>query len=473
MTHDNRPPAHFDDTATAVLIHSMTLRDKEIAHEAQRWTSGERGPIVDNPDVLTNADLTAFVTKAMTVGAHALSATGQAQETQALQRMIGELGDKATQSTNDAADLTSRAARTASEVVTKAAADAQKAFRDADAATRRSLTESVNAARVEMMNHLTTLFGGAEPEVISRFTPLLEKFATDLEHRAAVSTTELLTKAAKQFDPTDSTSPMAKHAAELTARQDKLTERIDMQHAELKAKLEDVTTALKIRDARARITKTTPLKGDSYADGVHAVLTNIAAGLGDDYADTGNVGGAVSRSMKGDGVLTVDDDTRVVFEMTDSKRSGWADYLAEAERNRRAGASLGLVRSSLQNGGETIRVLGRRRIVMAFDPTSDDPQLLRTVVQLLRTTAAAASSKSGSEGIAIADSKIVEAIEQLTKIDDLKKAAGTIQKSALKMETTCTAVSAGIERLLTEATTALASVEIEEPSRAAEDHDAA
>ena len=60
--------------------------------------------------------------------------------------------------------------------------------------------------------------------------------------------------------------------------------------------------------------------------------------------------------------------------MTDSARTGWTDYLDEAERNRDAVARLGLVRTAEQNGGPPIRASGPRRIVMAFDPGTDDPE---------------------------------------------------------------------------------------------------
>lgn len=40
--------------------------------------------------------------------------------------------------------------------------------------------------------------------------------------------------------------------------------------------------------------------------------------------------------------------------------------------------------------------LGPRRIVLAFDPDTDNPDLLRTVVQLLRISARAASMRDDS-----------------------------------------------------------------------------
>jgi hypothetical protein len=77
---DQKPQAHFDDTLTAIKIDGLTLRDKDVAREAQRWTSGERGPIVDDPTTLATTDLSEFVIEAVKIGAHALSATAQAQE---------------------------------------------------------------------------------------------------------------------------------------------------------------------------------------------------------------------------------------------------------------------------------------------------------------------------------------------------------------------------------------------------------
>ena len=54
-----------------------------------------------------------------------------------------------------------------------------------------------------------------------------------------------------------------------------------------------------------------------------------------------------------------------------------------------------------------------------------------------------------------AEEKITEAVTQLRRIDEVKKSAGAIQKSALKMETACTGISSSIERLLSDALVAL------------------
>ncbi|MEV0105717.1 hypothetical protein AB0H42_05165 [Nocardia sp. NPDC050799] len=61
------------------------------------------------------------------------------------------------------------------------------------------------------------------------------------------------------------------------------------------------------------------------------------------------------------------------------------------------------------------------------------------------------------EGIAVRHAAVLiqEAIQRLEKVGDVKKAAGSIQRNAAKIEQSCTAITTGIERLLAEALTAL------------------
>lgn len=94
-------------------------------------------------------------------------------------------------------------------------------------------------------------------------------------------------------------------------------------------------------------------------------------------------------------------------------------------------------------------------MVLAFDPECDDPALLRTVVMLLRTMTLASTRREGAQQIATAEEKIAEALRQLDKIEDVKKAAGSIQRSATKIESSCNSIYAGIHRLLGEAVVAL------------------
>lgn len=460
--------AHFDDSASVVIIEQLTIHDADAVQEARRWTTGERGAAVDDVDDLRSADLTSFVTEAVRIGAHALSVTGQAHEAQALRRMLEDVGEKTADSTAKAAELTGRVVREASEAVAKAADDAKKAITDADATSRKEFTNAVAAAKQEMTNEVQRIFAGDSPELLQRLKPVLEHFGTSLDARVIASTNELLTRVAKQFDPADPTSPLAKHAADLTSRQEKLTEELARHRRELTGKVDELTTAFKVREAKVALATVTPIKGDSYADDIHTLMLGIAAGLGDEYGDTSALVGKLPRCKKGDGLLNVGGGTtRVVIEMTDSARVGWGEYLDEAERNRDAVASLGVVRTTEQNGGQTIRVIGARRIVMAFDPETDDVDLLRTVVMLLRTAAMTVSTRKGAQQVATAEEKVNEALAQLAKIDSVKKLAGVIQRNATKIDGECTSLSAGIQRLLEQALDALAGTDAiaDEPAR--------
>ncbi|ONM47358.1 Fis family transcriptional regulator [Nocardia donostiensis] len=443
------------DTNT-VVIHHVVVCDADVAHEARHWTGGTRGPVVDDTDQLEAADLTAFVTEAVKIGAHALSATGQAQEARALEQMMRDLGDKAAQSSTAAAKAAEQSAQNAAKTVSDAAAEAKKVILEAEANGRRTFIDTVTAAKEDMANELRRLFGGDSPELLDRIGPLLDRFSADLDAKVKTGTAELISTAAKQFDMSDESSPMAKHATELHRRQQQLAEHIDRQHVELTSKFDELTRELQIRAAKQSVATVTPLKGNTYADPLHALLTELATGLGDEYIDTSGVTGQVANSRKGDGVLRIaGGSANVVVEMSDSSRKDWNAYLDEAERNRDAQAALGLVRTRQQNAGHAIRVFGSRRIVLVFDPAADDLDLLRTVVLLLRTGALAAISRSDDEQIMTAEEKIHEALQQLNGIDKIKKSATQIHKQAQSIENECNAVSTGIERLLTAALTAL------------------
>jgi len=79
--------ARFD--ATAVLIEGMTITDQSAVREAQRWTTGQRGPLIDGPSEHLRADLSAFVAEAL--GARSLAATGPAADACALERLLKEM----------------------------------------------------------------------------------------------------------------------------------------------------------------------------------------------------------------------------------------------------------------------------------------------------------------------------------------------------------------------------------------------
>ena len=448
--------AHFDETGTTVIIESLVIEETDVSREARHWITGERGPSTDDPAALSGADLTKFATEALVLGAKALTLTAETTETRALERMLKDVVRRTSEATHQASEATAVATKSASETMVRAATDAKKAIADADEATRKRFTEAVDATKKELAAETRRLFGGENPELLERLQPVLDKFGMALEKQVQDGTSELLMTAAKQLDPSDPTSPMARHAKSLAEQQERFSERIEEGQIAMRAELKELSDLVKVQEARFRVSKLTPIKGGTFEQQVQALMGDIAAGLGDEYEDTTTRTGLVPRCKKGDGVLDISgQDARVVVEVTDSARNGWGDYFDEAERNRGAAAALGVVRDPEQNGGRTIRVMGQRRVVIAFNPDQDDPELLRTVLLLLRTAAMAAAVRTGEAEIDTAEEKIAEAIIELDKMEQIKKAARSIEKGATKIENECATIDTVIRRLLEQAATAL------------------
>jgi hypothetical protein len=458
----NSGSARFEPTIGpdgAVVITNLTITDDNVLREARHWTTGRRGEPCDIRDELASADLGAFAIEAVALGARALAATSHTSEARAVEQMLREVGDKTTEATAAASASTRQVVIDATNAVARAAADAKKAIAEADEQNRKALTTAVEGAKRDLNGEIRRVLGGERPELAERLQPMLDRFGTELGTKVQTSTGVLLDKVARQFDPADPTSPMAKHAAALRLQQQTLCAQIEKNHSELTAKVDELATTMKVTEARASLAKVTPIKGGSFEGQIHDLMGHIAAGLGEEYIDTTSTVGAVPRSKKGDGVLSIAGGTsRVVLEMTDSPRTGWGDYFDEAERNRDASAALGLVRFPEQNGGQSLRMLGSRRLVMAFDPDTDDCDLLRTVVMLLRTVAITATVRTGAAEVATAEEKIADALGQLEKIDSIKTATNAIQKNASKIDSESTGIRAAIQRLLDEALAALAGV---------------
>ncbi len=470
--------AYFDPTTSAVFIDHIAVTDPDVVNEARRWSEGRRGAAVSATEMAT-ADLSPFVSQALAVGARAIASAGHAQDTFDLERLVTEVGAKTVESSGAAAAATAEAAAGAAETMGKATEVARKALVEAEATYRKNFSDTVEASTKLMRASVEQIFGGANPELLAKLGPVLDAAGQKIGQQAFEQTDKLLEKVSRQFNPDDPTSPFAKQAKVLTDQQKTLTDAMDKNHLALVGKVEELAKAVDVQkaasDAAAKTASVTPLKGGTYETAVSRVIDAIAAGLGDEYVETGTSVGLIPNCRKGDGLLTIAGGAaRVVVEMHDSAaRRPWGEYLDEAERNRDAVASIGLVPMAGRNGGQTIRVLGPRRIVMAFDPEKDAPELLRTVVQLVRTSAVAAASRRDVEGLATAEECIQKAIAEVARINVIRTASGSIRKNADKIEKECNSVQSGIERQLSLALDALTGVAIEAVDIDAEVPDAA
>ncbi|WP_347353983.1 Fis family transcriptional regulator [Intrasporangium sp.] len=465
----------FDAATPAVVIDHLTVTDSEVVAQARRWAAGTRSAAVgadgaardDGADGMGSTDLAPFVTQALGIGARAIASAGAAQDTFELERLVSEVGTRTVESSELAAKATATAATVAADAMGKAADAARKAILDTEAAGRKGFAATVELSTKALRDDIERLIGGEHPELLARLGPVLDAAGRAMGERAFEQTDKLLDKVSRQFDPADPTSPFAKQAAALAEQQQALTASMDKNHAALVGKVEQLAKAVEVqqaaRQAAARTASVTPLKGGGFEAAVGAVMERIAAGLGDEYVATGGFAGTIRSCKKGDGVLTVGGGpARVVIEMHDSSDSrDWNDYLEAAERNREATASVGVVRNVAQNKGQTIRVLGPRRVVVAFDPGVDEPDLLRTVVQLMRTSAVVASSRRDVEGLETAEESITAAMGLMERINAIRKASGSVRRGADTIDRECNTVQSGVERHLGKALDALRGVALE------------
>lgn len=453
MSSHESTAVRLDPLARTLTISHLSITDADLVAEAARWSAGVRGDAETDPERLAAADLEPFARKALVIGSHALSATGQSSDAQAVQRLLTEVTDSSARVLAETRD----SSREAAEAVAKATAEAKQALLEAERAQRKELTTAVLEVRTDLAGQLRALLGGEKPELLDRLQPVLDSLGGKMEAHLTASATALAEKAAKQYDPSDPTSPLARHAATITADQARSSARIEEQQRLLAEKLDVLSTRLQVQQARLTERQESTRKGADFETLMHQVLGDLAAGLGDEYSDTTQLAGVLPRNKKGDGVLTISDsEARVVLEYSDSSRSDWTSYLDIAERNRQAQASLGIVPTVEQNQGHTVRVLGGRRILLAFDPAEGDHDLLRAVLQILRAAALSARTRTGEAEIHSAQEHLEQALAELERIDKIKKHAAAIQNTAGQIDTESSRLAVAIRRSVDHAMTALA-----------------
>lgn len=464
-----KPTTHkvmYDPSSSTLLVSDLSVHQPAVTQEALRWSTGSRGPAIAAED-LANCDLAPFVVQALTIGATAISAAGGAQDTYNLEQLIHDVGLRTTEAAQHAAESTKKVTSEAAEAMDKATTTVRKSLAESSDASRKSIGDTVASARKDLREELTRLFGGDDPEFVARLQPVLDDFTAKLTKRTDEHTSSMFEKATKALNPDDPTSPIAKQMAAFDRRHSELVEQSAKQNDELKSKVAELTKAIEVQRAAAAASKAaanvTPIKGASYEDNAGAVIAALATGFGDEYIATGTTTGAIPYCKKGDGVLNIaDSGAKVVFEMTNSsgQKRGWGDYLDEAERNRGAAASLGLVPTVDENEGHRVRTIGSRRIVMAFDPETDDQSLLHTVICLLRAAALAATTRDDNGEVDTARERIGEALDALGRLDEIQKVAGQIRKSGDKVATQADGLQTTLNRLLLQAQTALAGTKL-------------
>lgn len=400
----------YDPDTNALIVGDVSIDDPEVIREAARWTTGERGEPVDLDD-LAMADLSAFASQAITVGARVLAIAAQNNDTLAVQQAVRTASEQVNDVVNRAAAAADLSAHRAAEAI---------------GATAREVHAGLS-------EQITRLVGGENPELMERLRPILARVGTDLESQVGLG----IEKANEALH------------IEAERRHSELADLIRRLHQDVIVQAAEDATALAVRGA-------TTLKGFAFEDELNAVFSEIASSMGDEYQITGESAGRLPRNKKGDGVFHIDGGVaRVVMEAHDGTSKDWGSYLAEAERNRDASASIGVIRHVKDNGGHSIRVIGPRRVIVAFDPAADNIDLIRTVVLLMRAVALTSTGKFGTQEVAVANGHIGEALGAIKDLDEVKRSANAINGHASKIEMTATRTITTIQRELHSALNAL------------------
>lgn len=450
----------LDRTSSALIIEALTIAHPAVTTEALRWTTGARGTPVPAEDASV-ADLTAYAEQALIVGTQAIAAAGGTQDTYNLEQLIQDVGTRTVEASAAAATATGTAMTGAADSMRQITAEVSKALREANDASRETFTATVTQAKSDLQSQVRALVGGEDPQLVTKLDALLVTFSSKLTDRTDKRTTELFEKATRALDPADPTSPLARHQRELAEQQAGLTTHLNSQHEALLTAVDEIRTSLATQKAAsevaAKLASVTPLKGGTFEARVHAVMQALAVGLGDEYAETGTLGGLVQGSRKGDGVLTVmGGPARVVVEMHDAKaRRDWTAYLEESERNRGANASIGVVPTLAQNNDQQVRVMGPRRVVVVFDPQTDDPAMMRLAIQILRVASLAAAHEGHTGAVEVAREHVAQALTELSRIQKIRTSASVVKKEADKVDRQAEQLETQLSRLLLQTQTAL------------------
>lgn len=376
----------YDPENHVLHIGNIEITDREVIREAARWTTGQRGEAVESRSHLSTADLGPFVRESVTVGARVLAIAAQSGETDAVQRAV-----------RDASESMASAAKRASD--------------NAEDAARRA-SDTMKTATREVHESIIRIIGGENPELLDRLRPVLDRVGGDLE---------------------------TKVAAALEQAHVSMAEESKRQHAEVTALIHEVRKEVAVKVAEqvavSEVRSSTTLKGFDFEDQLAPILHEVAAQIGDRYQETADRVGILPNCKKGDGVFHVSaGNCRILVEAHDGATKHWVEYLDEAERNRKASCSLGIVRRVEDNGGRLLRVLSPKRVILAFDPENDTHELLHTTVLLMRTVAVAAATKFDDADLPGVEDKIREALAAIESLDEARKSARAINGHVEKIE---------------------------------------
>jgi hypothetical protein len=264
-----------------IRVEGLTVRSGPVTSEACRWTTGSRGEPVPL-DTAAGADVTAFVTAALSIGAHMLGYATDASVT--------GLATQVTHIAERAETASAQLVRTAGQAAAQATAAATAAARQASEATSTAVAQTVQKfqadaaraldGRIALVGQrLDALLGGESSELATAVRTVISSALVETQGSWQASAAATLAQMQQVFDPANPANPIAAAARTIEAVQSR-------HHTELTARIDRVgelvaaaTGAAASAAALAAATEASPAKGLPFEDTVATSLEGVAAGL--------------------------------------------------------------------------------------------------------------------------------------------------------------------------------------------------
>lgn len=315
---------------------------------------------------------------------------------------------------------------------------------------------------------------GPEGELTKSISEMIDEFSEDLGNMAGDENSPIRLGIQKQLDAIAN-----KLANDFTRasnlQKDEIAKMLDMTNPQspLKRVGEDlkaigdvmgqVREKLTTEEVIGELMDLTPQGGNLYEDDAIAAVQVIAGWAGDDCLAVGGVTGRIPRSKKGDGVIDLKVGAtvfaRIVVECKDSNLSK-TEWEAESEgsrANRGATGFIGLCKriEDMPNKSRMM-VLDSQGIVLAYDPASDDAQILHLIYQVVKFNTLRATGNLDEMDMADINRHLEDALAALKKFDNINKQVSAIENSAKAIRTDVKAIKESMTESIAAVRTSIA-----------------
>jgi hypothetical protein len=318
--------------------------------------------------------------------------------------------------------------------------------------TKKGLSEHSQKFKDDIKKSISEAVG-PEGDLTKSINDLIEGFGDDLGNMAGDENSPIRQGIQKQLDA------IAKKLADDFTRasnlqKDEIAKMLDLSNPQspLKRVGEDLKSIGEVMgQVRERLTQEevigelmdlTPQGGNDYESDAISAVQVIAGWAGDDCLAVGHLTGLIPRNKKGDGVVDLKVGAnvfaRIVVECKDSDltKADWETESAGGRANRGATGFIGLCKriEDMPNKSRMM-VLDSQGIVLAYNPTVDDPQILHLIYQVVKFNTLRATGNLDEMDMADINRHLEEALAALGKFDSINKSISAIENSAKSIRT--------------------------------------